>query len=96
MAADSCSLIEKCKARREFVAENISVQGGVVMERKEFGLGDIVKMKKKHPCGSFTWEVVRMGADIKIKCQGCGRLIMLERSEFEKKMLKVVKSDAAE
>ncbi len=60
------------------------------MERKVFNLGDIVKMKKKHPCGSFNWEVVRMGADIKIKCQGCGRLVMLPRSEFEKKMTKVL------
>lgn len=60
------------------------------MERKEFQLGDIVKMKKQHPCGSYDWEVVRMGADIKIKCQGCSRIVMLARSEFEKKMIKVV------
>lgn len=60
------------------------------MERKVFNLGDTVKMKKQHPCGSFNWEIVRMGADIKIKCQGCGRLVMLPRSEFEKKMVKVV------
>ena len=60
------------------------------MERKVFQLGDIVRMKKKHPCGSFNWEVVRMGADIKIKCQGCQRLVMLSRNEFEKKMVKVV------
>ncbi len=60
------------------------------MVRKEFHLGDIVKMKKQHPCGSYNWEVVRMGADIKVKCQGCGRLVMLPRSEFEKKMIKIV------
>lgn len=60
------------------------------MERKNFNYGDIVRMKKKHPCGSDQWQVVRMGADIKIKCMGCGRLIMLPRSEFERKMLKVV------
>ena len=60
------------------------------MERKIFNLGDIVKMKKQHPCGSFNWEVVRMGADIKIKCTGCGRLVMLPRSEFEKKMVRVI------
>lgn len=62
------------------------------MVRKEFQLGDIVRMKKQHPCGSYEWEVVRMGADIKIRCQGCGRLIMLARHEFEKKMSKVVHS----
>jgi hypothetical protein len=60
------------------------------MERKAFKLGDIVKMKKQHPCGSYNWEVVRMGMDIKIKCTGCGRLVMLARSEFEKKMVRVV------
>jgi len=63
---------------------------GKEMERKSFNLGDIVRMKKQHPCGSFNWEVTRMGADIKIKCQGCGRLVMLSRSEFERKMIRVI------
>jgi len=62
------------------------------MERKIFNLGDIVRMKKQHPCGSHNWEVVRMGMDIKIKCCGCGRLVMLPRSEFEKKMIRVVEN----
>jgi hypothetical protein len=62
------------------------------MERKAFNLGDIVKMKKQHPCGSYNWEVVRMGMDIKIKCTGCGRLVMLPRSEFEKKMVRIVEN----
>lgn len=60
------------------------------MERKNFNLGNIVKMKKQHPCGSFEWEIIRMGMDIKIKCNGCGRIVMLPRSEFEKKMVRVV------
>ena len=60
------------------------------MERKVFSLGDIVRMKKQHPCGSYNWEVVRMGADIKIKCQGCGRIVMLSRSDFERKLIRVV------
>ena len=63
------------------------------MERKQFNLGDIVRMKKQHPCGSYSWEVIRMGADIKIKCQGCGRLVMLPRSQFEKRMIKVENKD---
>lgn len=62
------------------------------MEKKAFNLGDIVKMKKQHPCGSNNWEVVRMGMDIKIKCTGCGRLVMLPRSEFEKKMVRIVEN----
>ncbi len=61
------------------------------MERKEFKLGDIVRMKKQHPCGSYNWEVVRMGADIKIKCLGCQRLVMLPRLQFEKRLVRVEK-----
>jgi len=61
------------------------------MERKQFKLGDIVRMKKQHPCGSYNWEVTRMGADIKIKCQGCQRIVMLSRLEFEKRMVRVEK-----
>ena len=57
----------------------------------DFGLGDIVKMRKPHPCGSSEWEVIRVGADIKIKCQGCGRIVMLDREVFQKRALKVVR-----
>jgi len=59
------------------------------MQRKAFKIGDIVRMKKKHPCGSFNWEVTRMGADIKMKCVGCGRIVMIPRMEFEKRMVRV-------
>lgn len=59
------------------------------MQRKQFKIGDIVRMKKKHPCGSYHWEVTRMGADVKIKCTGCGRLVMIPRMEFEKRMLRI-------
>lgn len=61
------------------------------MERKQFNLGDIVRMKKQHPCGGYTWEVLRTGADVKIKCLGCGRMVMLPRLEFEKRMVRVEK-----
>ena len=56
-----------------------------------FALGDIVKMKKPHPCGSSEWEITRVGADIKIKCQGCGRVVMLDREVFLKRAAKIVK-----
>lgn len=56
----------------------------------EYKLNDIVIMKKPHPCGSNKWQIVRVGADIKIKCLNCGRTIMLERVEFNKKIKKVV------
>lgn len=59
---------------------------------EDFNLGDIVLMKKQHPCGSSEWEIIRLGADIKIKCVGCGRLVMLPRSKFQKGVKKIVKS----
>ena len=57
----------------------------------DYKLGSIVIMKKAHPCGHNEWEITRLGADIKIKCLGCGRSIMLPRIEFNKKMKKIVK-----
>lgn len=57
----------------------------------EYKVGSVVVMKKQHPCGSNEWEVIRVGADIKIKCCACGRSIMLPRIEFNKKLKKVVK-----
>ena len=56
----------------------------------DYKLNDIVIMKKPHPCGSNKWQIIRVGADIKIKCLNCGRTIMLERVEFNKKIKKVV------
>ena len=52
----------------------------------EINLGDIVRMKKKHPCGSFEWEVLRVGADFRLKCTGCGHQIMMKRTLFEKNL----------
>jgi hypothetical protein len=60
------------------------------MERKQFALGDIVQMKKPHPCGTNAWKVIRMGADIRIKCTGCEHSVMIPRLEFERKMKKVL------
>lgn len=57
---------------------------------KEYKVGSIVVMKKEHPCGTNSWVVTRVGADIKIKCENCGRSIMLPRIEFNKKLKKVV------
>ena len=57
---------------------------------KVFQLHDVVEMKKQHPCGENRWKIIRMGADIRIKCQGCGHSVMLPRSEFKKKVKKVI------
>ena len=47
-------------------------------------VGNIVKLKKKHPCGSVEWEVLRVGADFRLKCEGCGHQIMVPRKDVEK------------
>ncbi|MBU3204766.1 DUF951 domain-containing protein [Clostridium algidicarnis] len=57
---------------------------------KTFNLGDVVQMKKQHPCGSYDWEIIRVGADIKIKCKGCNRIVMIPRSKFEKDIKRVL------
>ena len=51
---------------------------------KEFQVGDIVKMKKQHPCGTNRWQILRVGMDFRIKCLGCERSVMLPRRKFEK------------
>jgi len=52
-------------------------------------LGDVVRLKKKHPCGSYEWQVIRLGADIGIKCLKCQRRVLLERSVFERRVKSV-------
>jgi hypothetical protein len=49
-------------------------------------VGDVVRLKKKHPCGGDRWEVFRVGADIGIKCQECHRRVFLERGVFERRV----------
>jgi hypothetical protein len=56
----------------------------------DYKLGSKVMMKKEHPCKTNLFEVVRVGADIKIKCVNCGRVVMLPRIEFNKKIKKVI------
>lgn len=70
----------KCKAK----------MGADHMNKKEFGLHDIVEMKKPHPCGENKWKIIRMGMDIRIKCLGCDHSVMLPRREFTRKMKKII------
>lgn len=58
-----------------------------------YSLGDIVVMKKPHACGENRWEVIRIGADFKIKCLNCGHIVMITRKDFEKKV-KSIKTKA--
>lgn len=61
------------------------------MNKIAYGLGDVVQMKKDHPCKkSQYFKITRMGADIKIKCEGCGAVIMMDRHEFERKLKKMI------
>jgi hypothetical protein len=60
----------------------------------EIKLGDIVRLRKAHPCGSYEWEVVRVGADIELKCLKCQRRVLLERGVLERRLKEFVsKSD---
>lgn len=52
----------------------------------QFQIGDRLRLRKKHPCGSFDWEVVRLGADIGLLCEKCGRRILLSRAEVERRV----------
>lgn len=59
----------------------------------EFQIGDIVKLKKPHPCGSHEWEILRVGIDFRLKCMGCGHLIMVPRKTVEKNARSVRKAE---
>ena len=57
-------------------------------------VGDVVQMRKTHPCGGDTWRIVRVGADIGIRCLTCDRKVMLPRAEFERRVKRIVSSAA--
>ena len=60
-------------------------KGERCMDQKwNFEVGDVVKLKKPHPCGSHEWEILRVGADFRLKCMGCGHQVMTERKMVEK------------
>jgi len=62
----------------------------------QYGIGDIVKMKKTHPCGSDQWEVMRTGIDFRLKCLGCGHYVMIPRPKFEKAVKEILEHKASE
>ncbi len=63
------------------------------MTKQLYDLHDRVEMKKPHACQENNWEIIRMGADIRIKCLGCGQLVLMPRREFNRKMKKVLESN---
>jgi hypothetical protein len=60
----------------------------------EIKIGDVVRLRKVHPCGGNEWQVVRLGADIGLKCLECGRRILLNRSVFERRVKKYLRRSA--
>jgi hypothetical protein len=62
----------------------------------EIRLGDVVRLRKVHPCGGYDWEVVRLGADIGLRCQTCARRVLLERAVLEKRLKEFVSRGPAE
>ena len=57
----------------------------------KLNVGDVVELKKQHPCGSKQWEILRAGMDFRIKCLGCGHQVMIPRPKFEKSIKKIIK-----
>lgn len=57
---------------------------------EKYNIGDRVQMKKSHPCGCDVWQITRIGMDFGMKCQGCGRFVMLPRVKFERQVKTVI------
>lgn len=65
-------------------------------ERMDIQIGDVVTLKKQHPCGSKEWEVLRVGMDFRLKCLGCDHQVMLPRKQLEKNVRQIVSKEAGE
>lgn len=59
----------------------------------DLNIGDIIKLKKQHPCGSSEWEVLRVGMDFRLKCLGCGHQIMIPRKQVERNIRNIRKKE---
>ena len=66
--------------------------GALYMDIIKLSVGDVAEMKKKHPCGSSSFRVLRVGSDVRVVCIGCGRDVTLERIKFEKSIKKLIKA----
>lgn len=61
------------------------------MEPLKYQVGDVIRLKKKHPCGTYEWKILRVGADFRLQCEGCGHQIMIKRSLVEKNIKEIKK-----
>ena len=59
----------------------------------DFEVGDIIRLKKNHPCGSYEWQILRVGMDFRLKCMGCGHQIMIARKKVEKGIKQIKKNE---
>ena len=64
------------------------------MEKINWQWGDLVKMRKQHPCGGFIWEILRIGMDFRLRCLKCGRIVLLPRQKFEKQVKEKVEKQS--
>lgn len=60
---------------------------------KNYNVGDLLVLKKGHPCGENLWEVVKLGVDIRLRCRKCGHLVLLPRVDLNKKIKKIIEGD---
>lgn len=58
-------------------------------------VGDVLRLKKPHPCGGYCWEVLRVGADFRLKCTTCGHTVMLARNEATRRTKEIIKKEIA-
>lgn len=59
----------------------------------QYQIGQVVRLKKGHPCGSDLWRIIRVGMDFRIKCVNCGRSVMLPRTRFERRVKQIMPAD---
>lgn len=69
---------------------NVKIKG---VDKMDVRIGDVLELKKVHPCGSKTWSVLRVGMDFRLKCQGCGHELMLPRSKAEKAIKRIQRTE---
>ena len=67
-----------------------------MLDKYSYKVGDVVKMKKPHPCGEYNWLILRTGIDFRLKCLKCDRLVMIPRPKFEKGVKSLVSSSQDE
>lgn len=74
----------------KFIVRNKCSTGGI---RMDLNVGEIIRLKKSHPCGNSEWEILRTGMDFRLRCMGCGHQIMIPRKQVEKSIKQVKKPE---